>query len=132
MAVIKDYIKAEAPTKQQISNAYKDFAKQVKSIAKDINSVTDASIFNRYLTAKSGNVLFVYDSDNSRMWWMPDSTAKKTVAVEVHIYTAQGYQKIGSVKLLQISFFANGLQDNIREITSTDDILKLIKERTEH
>lgn len=132
MAVIKGLIKTKVPTRQQVSNAYKDFAKQVKALAKDIDITTDVSAFNRRLQSHYGNVTFIYDTDHSHWEWHKDGRATRTIAVEVHIFTARGHEgvkmrKVGSIELFKVTFFANGIQDDLIGLAEADDIIQLIE-----
>lgn len=132
MAVLKGLIKVKAPSRQQVSTVYKDFAKQVKALAKDIDSASDVSVFNRRLKAHYGNITLIYDADRSHWEWHKDGRATHTIAVEVHIFTARGHQgvkirKVGSVELLKVTFFANGIQDDLIGLAEVDDIAQLIE-----
>lgn len=132
MAVIRGLIKVKAPSRQQVSNVYKDFAKQVKALAKDIDSASDVSVFNRRLEAHYGNITFIYDADHSHWDWHKDGRATRTIAVEVHIFTARGHQgvkirKVGTIELLKVTFFANGIQDDLEGVPEVQDIVTLIE-----
>lgn len=129
MAVLKGYITAKAPTRTQISKAYKEFANLIKTRTPNIDTAIDISIFNAYLKVSVGDLLMVFNGDKSRTQWLKNGRVERTIAVDIKIYESFSYHSVGTINLLKVSFFANGLQDDIVGLAEVDDILKMIKEQ---